>query len=573
MSNSLGLISTFLLLLSAALGGGAIAMRLGMPSIVGYIAAGVLVGNIFSAVVDHSFVALIAQSGVILLLFTLGVEFSFHKLRRILHVVAWPTIAQILMTFTLILLLLISIRIPFIPSLYIAAAVSLSSTAIVVKLLSQRGELDTVPGEMATGWLIIQDLAVVPILIVLTAVSRVSLGDGTIWTALVAMIWALGKAAGLLVIILYLGRHGIPKLLSVVAGFRNRELFLLTTVGIVFLIGLSTYSLGLSVALGAFLAGLLVAETSQNHAVFAEIRPLRDLFAVIFFVSLGMDLPVVALMTLWPIVVSLTVGVVFVKGFIVFGLLRFMGYHRKTAFLVGLYLTQVSEFGFVLAQAGLGLGVISHQHASVLIAVTFITIIISAPLMIHADAIYYRFHAWLKKFPTFYSPIDMESHDQEGYPITDHVVVCGYGRVGRYIGRALQMAGIPFLVVDYNQHALKLLKDQGIATVYGDPADKDVLDYAQVDLARSIVIAIPDRHTQEMIIGNSVSLNRRIKIICRTHHEEDQRHLKSLGVQTIVQPEFEAALTIVTKLLTDFGVASDEIAGKMSRLKIEHGVG
>jgi CPA2 family monovalent cation:H+ antiporter-2 len=135
------------------------------------------------------------------------------------------------------------------------------------------------------------------------------------------------------------------------------------------------------------------------------------------------------------------------------------------------------------------------------------------------------------------------------------------------------MANIPFLVIDYNQHALKILKEQGIMTVYGDPADKDVLDYAQVDLAHSIVIAIPDRHTQEMIIGNSLSLNRRIKIICRTHHEEDQKHLKSLGVHTIIQPEFEAALTIVGRLLADYGVSEEEVSGKMSRLKIEHGVG
>lgn len=562
-----------MLLIAAALGGGAIAVRLKLPSIVGYIAGGVLVGNIFGSIFDHSLVEMVSQSGVILLLFTLGVEFSFHKLRKILAIVSWPAVAQIIITIGIILLLLITLRTPFIPSLYLAAAAALSSTAVVVKLLSERGELDTVPGEVATGWLVIQDLAVVPILILLGALSVVTGSEGTVFSVISTVGLAMAKAGIFLIVILFLGRFGIPKLLSAVAGFRNRELFLLTTIGIVFSVGLTTYLLGLSVALGAFLAGLLVAETSQNHAVFAEIRPLRDLFAVIFFVSLGMDLAISTLFAVWPVVVYLVISVVLIKGIVIYGLLRFLRYHRKTSFMVGAYLTQVSEFGFVLAQSGLALGVLSREHASILIAVTFVTIMISAPLLTNVHRVYYWIQKRLKKFPKFFPETVDNAMPDSGVPIANHVVVCGYGRVGRYIGRALQMANIPFLVVDYNQHALKLLKEQGIMTVYGDPADKDVLDYAQVDLAHSIVIAIPDRHTQEMIIGNSLSLNRRIKIICRTHHEEDQKHLKSLGVHTIVQPEFEAALTIVTRLLTEYGVPEEEMAGKMSRLKIEHGVG
>lgn len=560
-------------LLAAAIGGGAIAVRLKLPSIVGYIAGGVLVGNIFRNIIDHNFVAMVSQSGVILLLFTLGVEFSFHKLRQILHIISWPAITQILLTICFILLLLIILGVPFIPSMYLAAAAALSSTAIVVKLLSERGELNTSPGEVATGWLVIQDLAVVPILIVLTTISSNASGQGNFLGIILAMLFAIGKAGIILVFILYLGRFGIPRLLSAVAGFKNRELFLLTTIGIVFSVGLVTYILGLSVALGAFLAGLLVAETSQNHAVFAEIRPLRDLFAVVFFISLGMDLQLMSLISVWPIVLLLTMSVVLVKGIVIFGLLRFMGYHRKSAFMVGAYLTQVSEFGFVLAESGLALGVLSHTYASILIAVTFVTIMISAPLLTHVHDVYYWMQKLLSRFPKIFKETTEEVGKDAGYPIHDHVVVCGYGRVGKYIGRALQMSGIPFLVVDYNQHALKELKDQGITTVYGDPADKDVLDFAQVDLARAIVIAIPDRHTQEMIIGNSVSLNRKIKIICRTHHEEDQKHLKSLGVHVIVQPEFEAALSIVSRLLSDFGVTDEEVSGKISRLKIEHGVG
>lgn len=572
MAHSFSLITTFLLLLAAALGGGAIAVRLKFPSIVGYIAGGIVVGNALSSGFDHQLISWISEAGVTLLLFTLGVEFSFHRLKRILHAISWPAIGQILITIFVVIVALIALKVSFIPALFLASAAALSSTAIVVKVLSEKGELDSIPGELATGWLVVQDLAVVPMLILLTAVSGVSNGEGTAFTILGTIVLAMVKAGALIALVLYLGGRGVPKLLTAVAGFKNRELFLLTTIGIVFFVGLLTYTVGLSVSLGAFLAGLLVAETSQNHAVFAEIRPLRDLFAVVFFVSLGMSLPISALVSSLPILIVMTCIVIFVKAGSIYTLLRFLGYHRKTAFLVGIYLTQVSEFGFVIAGTGVALGVLSQAHSSLIIAVTFVTILLSSPMISRGHELYYVFNSWMKRFPKFFREREEVAPQSEGYPIQDHVVVCGYGRVGKYIGRALQMSGIPFLVVDYNQHTLSSLKNSGIQTVYGDPADKDVLDYAQVDYAKALVIAIPDRHTQEMVIGNALSLNRRIKIICRTHHEEDQRYLKSLGVQTLIQPEFEAALTIVAKLLTDFGITQEEAAGKISRLKIEHGM-
>lgn len=573
MSSSLSLITTFLLLLSAAIGGGVVASRLKLPSIVGYIAGGVLIGNLLSRFINHDVVSLIADNGITLLLFALGIEFSFHRLRRILTVVAWPTVAQLLLSFLLVLLLLVSFSVPFLAAIYLAAAAALSSTAIVVKVLSEKGELETVPGELATGWLIVQDLAVIPMLIILAAVSGLSDQTTSLVTTIGAVLLALGKSALLIITLLYLGKHGVPKLLTIVAGFKNRELLLLSTIGLVFFVGLCTYSIGLSVSLGAFLAGLLIAETSQNHAVFAEIRPLRDLFAVVFFVSLGLALPLGTMISSLPIIVLMSVSVIVGKIFIIFILLRFLGYHTKTAFLTGLYLTQVSEFGFVLSQQGVSSGAMTSTHGVILTAVTFVTILASAPLISRGHELYYLVKTWLAKFPRIFKAPAEEVYKDEGLAIEDHVVICGYGRVGKYIGRALQMANIGLVVVDYNQHTIKHVKEQGIQTVYGDPGDKGVLDYAQVDKARCIVIAIPDRHTQALVIANAQSLNRKIKIMCRTHHEEDRGHLKSLGVQTIIQPEFEAALTIVAKLLADFGLTDEEITGKMQRLKIEHGVG
>ncbi len=574
-AGSVSLITTLLLVFVAAIAGGITAKKLRQPTLLGYIAAGVIFGNLLPRLANRDFLHLIADSGVTLLLFTLGVEFSFYRLRQLLRSLFWATTTQLLLSIFVFLLGLLWLGFAFLPALFIAAAAALSSTAVIVKILSERGELETLPGEVATGWSVIQDLAVVPLMILLPTVAAVvASGSPTLLGTIGTLALSLLKALVALVTIIYLGRVGVPKLLARVAAVGSREIFLLTTIGLVFLAAITTYALGLSAGLGAFIAGLLVAETSQNHAIFAEVRPLRDLFAVVFFVTLGMVLPASFLLRLWPTLLGLALSVVVVKWFLVLGLMRFLSYHRKTAFLVAVYLTQVSEFGFIIAQEGLGLGALSQDQYALMVALVFLTIFVSTPLIAGGHQFYYWFwHSLGKRWPKIFPQNGDLKIGREEMNISDHIVICGYGRVGKYIGRALQMANLPFLVIDYNHNTLAELKEKGIPVVYGDPADKDVLDYAQVDLARAIIIAIPDRHTQEMIIANTQSLNRRIRIICRTHHEEDQRYLKSLGVHTLVQPEFEAALSIVERLLADFGVSPEEISGKISRLKIEHGLG
>lgn len=573
MPANLSLVSTFLLFVSAALAGGIVAKKLKFPMIVGYIAAGTIVGNLLPEFVDRSLLEVLGDAGVTLLLFTLGIEFSFVRLRRILGSIAWAALAQMVLSIGVFLFVFLAVGTPFLASLFLSCAAALSSTAVVVKLLSEKGQLDTLPGEVATGWLIVQDLAVVPILLLLSALSTSGEADATALRTIVLVGQNLAKAILLLFAASWLGKHGVPKLLNAVSRLRSQEMFLLTIVGFVFFASLASDLLGLTAALGAFLAGLIIAETSQNHAVFAEIRPLRDLFSVIFFVSFGMGIPGAFLLAFWQKLLGFTALILFVKWFFILGLCRFLGYHRKSAFAVAISLTQMSEFGFILAKEGVALHALRQDDYLFLISITFLTIFVSSPLIARTEALYRSFRAIFRRIPKFFAEKEDALAQMEGLPMSDHVVICGYGRVGSYIGRALEMAGIPFVVVDYNQHAVASLKQKGIPVVYGDPADKEVLDYAQVDLARGLVIAIPDRHTQEMVIGNAQSLNRRIKIVCRSHHEEDQRHLKALGVHTVVQPEFEAALAIVSRLLMDFGVPPEDISGKIRRLKIEHGVG
>lgn len=566
MAPNLSLITTLLLVFATAIIGGLIATKLKQSTIVGYIVGGFVVGASGIDTGNRELLEIISNIGVTLLLFTLGVEFSFRRLRKILRVVSWAATAQIIFTMLIVLMVLILFGFSLVPSLFIAAASALSSTAVAVKILSQRGELDTVPGEAATGWLVTQDLAVIPMMIILP--SFVALSGP--WTILLSLV----KAGLVLSVVIALGRIGLPKFLSLVARVGSRELFLLSTVGLVLLSGVTTYALGLSAPLGAFIAGLVIAETSQNHAVFAEIRPLRDLFATIFFVTIGMVLPLPLVYTHIGFIVLLALLVMVIKGGVVTVLLRYLRYHKKSAFLAALTLTQMSEFGFILSSEGVRVGAMTEREATILAATTLLTIVVSTPLLSRSGELYGVYARSIGRWlPKMFAEEEKEYMGKENYPIDDHVVLCGYGRVGKYIGRALLMAKIPYLVVDYNSAVVSRLKSEGIPVVYGDPADYEVLDYAQVDRARAIVIAIPDLHTQELIIGHASTLNKKIKIICRTHHEEDQPHLKSLGVATVIQPEFEAAVTIAERLLGEYGVEQEGIAGKVSRLKIEHGIG
>lgn len=574
-SHSVTLIFTLFLVFLSAIIGGIIAKRLRLPALIGYIASGVVFGNVFTGATDQSLLTQIADVGVALLLFTLGVEFSFHRLKNALGVVAWAAAAQILLSILFFVLFFLWLGFGFLPALYVAVAAALSSTAIVVKVLSEKGELDSVPGELTTAWLVIQDLAVVPIMIVLPTVAAVVAGgNAAVTTVLFAVSTSLLKAMIALAVIWYLGRQGIPKLLNFASRMESREIFLLCTIGVVFLSAVAAYIFGLSAAVGAFIAGLLISETSQNHAIFAEVRPLRDLFAVVFFVTLGMVLPVGGLLGILGLLAFVCFIVILLKWFLVFGLTRYVGNHRKTAFVAAVALTQMSEFGFIIAREGLEHGALTGERYVFLVALTFVSMLAGTLGLSHVHRLYYWFYSTLGKwFPkTMGAKHDM-SPDREELQFRDHIVICGYGRVGKYIGRALDMARIPYIVVDYNHTTVSDLKQRGVSVVFGDPADKDVLDFAQVDYARAMVIAIPDRHTQEMIIGNAQTLNRRIRIICRTHHEEDQKWLKSLGVSHVVQPEFEAALSVINRLLGELGISADEIAGKVSRLKIEHGLG
>jgi len=569
---NLSLVWTIAVVSGLAFLGGFLAKKLKQSTIIGYLLAGILLGSwLISYLQATQILTGLAEIGIAFLMFALGLELSFKRLYRVRDVVIWGAVLEILGVIVLGILVLPLFGFDFYSSLFMAAAFSLSSTAVVVKILSEKGELDTLHGEIMLGWLLIQDLAVLPMVLVLPAIAGI--GDGG-WGGLII---SVVKAVGFLAVAILLGRKILPFVLGKVADLKARELLLLAVVAICLFLALLSAALGLSIALGAFLAGIIISESSERHAIFSQMRPLRDIFSILFFVSLGMFLTPKFLIINLLQILGLSLGVIGLKFIIILILIFYLGYHAKTGILVSLGLVQVGEFAFVLASLGMNQGLIDSQIYSLILSVAILTLLATPGLIFTAPRLYLALRRISqKRFPKIYSRLfaryDSFRPHAAGLDLENHVVICGHGRVGSWIARALRMIGVPFVVIDYDHQVINKLRENDISALYGDPADIDVLDYAQVEKAKVVIIAIPDKATQEMVVANCQTLNPQVKIISRVHHESDQSRLKALGVTSIIQPEFEAALSIIHRSLQFFGVTREEIANKIKRIKIEHGI-
>lgn len=556
------------LILAAAFLGGFIAKKIKQPAVAGYLIVGILLSFVASKFLPvKDLLSFFSEIGIALLLFTLGLELSWDLLRRVKTVALWGAVIQMLLFIILGIFIFPRFGFDFTTSLLMSFAFSGSSTAVVMKILSEKGEVETLPGEIMLGWLLVQDLAVLPMVAILPTLS--------VGHNLGALLISIVKATVVLSAVWFLGKTLLPKFIKWVADFGSRELLLIAVVALCLLTAILTSALGLSLALGAFLAGLVISKSSENHAIFSEIRPLRDLFSIVFFVSLGMFLNPYFLFSHLPLVFGISLIVILLKFLMVTILVFYLGYHSKTSLIVGMGLTQVGEFSFILSRLGQNNTLITDDVNSLILSVALVTILVTPWLMSSAPKIYFNLQKFSKRFPKihqkFFVALDMVK-DVDGLELHDHVVICGHGRVGSWLARALQLLGLPYVVIDYNHQMITKLKSKGVNALYGDPADIDVLNYAQVDKAKVVVVAIPDQATQEVVVTNCQTLNKEVKVISRIHQKEALSRLKTLGVSCLIQPEFEAALSIIHRVLQFFGVNNEEIAGKIKRLKIEHGM-
>ena len=544
----MGIATDIVLIVLFGLLGGVIAQRLKQPIMLGYIVAGVFLGpNVAGlAVSDVHDIELLAELGVALLLFALGLEFSLKKLQPVRAVALIGTPIQMLLTIGIGLgvgrgLLGLGWN----ESLWLGAIFSLSSTMVILKTMMSRGLLGTLSSRVMIGMLIVQDLAIVPLMLILPEIGNLESGLVTLgWAALKAILFI----AGMIIV----GTRVIPAVIRYIARWNSRELFLLSVTAIGLGVGLLTFVAGLSFAFGAFVAGMVLSESDHGHQALSDIIPLRDLFGLLFFASVGMLLDPSYLIANWWQVTIVVLMVALGKG-LIFGIItRIFGYGNIVPLAVGLGLFQIGEFSFVLARVGLATNSISLDLYSLALTATIVTMLLT-PFMVSLSGPIYA----LRKRYLKHEPLSTINLPKEG--LHDHIIITGGGRVGFYVARVLQRMSMPFVVIELDQNRVELCKEAGMPVIYGDASQPLVLETAAITTARLLIVTIPSVVAANAVVECMCELAPGLHIVARADTEDEMRFLHDLGVFEVVQPHFEASLEIVRQALLHLEVPEAQV--------------
>ncbi len=547
------------------------AYKFRLPTIIGYIAGGVALSFFVQSEVSE-ILSFFANIGLILLLFTLGLEIDLTSLRRFSRYAFVGGALQVAFTAGSVFILAIIFKLTLIPSIILSLGFAMSSTAIVSKLLTDRGGESSLLGQLSLGILIFQDMVAIPLILVVSSFS-----DSLTGTALITSIsGSIIKAVVIIAIMLVAGERIVPPLFAKV-GKLSRELINLFTIIFIFAAVFLFSVLGLSASLAAFVAGMLIGQSLSHHHIFSQMRPFRDLFVILFFVFLGASVEISTLLPILPIVIVFSIIVIFIKIVILQLIFMWLRFHTKTAYSVGVLLSQVGEFAFIMFHVGFITGLLDVRTYAMAVGVTITTMVLSPFIIERREKIYNRLRKIIKKRLPFVDKylmyaVDREPANIDVMTIKNHIVLAGYGRVGSYIGRALQLADIPYIAVELNLQIVEKARKQGINIIYGDATDIDILDYLQVEHASCLVATVPDNLEQELIILNTKILNPKLAIFTRVEQEKVQKRMKDLGAKLVVQPEFEAALAIVRRLFTGFDMEPSDVEKRIKRLKLEHGM-
>jgi CPA2 family monovalent cation:H+ antiporter-2 len=559
----LSLLTSMAAVLGVALIAGMAVRRLGLPVILGYLLGGIVIGPFgLQLVKDVQEVETLATIGVALLMFTLGIEFSLKTLKFVGRVAVVGGIAQIVATMALGVLVGWLLGWPFREAIQFGFFISLSSTIVVLKTLMERGELGSAHGRVMIGILLVQDLSVVPMMVIIPSLDESGIA------LLGALGWGVLKAGGFLAGILVLGFWVLPWLMRRVAEMRSRELFLLAVVCLCLGAAFGAYKFGLSIALGAFVAGLIVSESDYGHQALADIRPLRDMFAVLFFVSLGMLIDP-AFVSEHPGEVAAVVAAVVLGKFVITSLVaRAFGYSDKTVLFVGSGLFQIGEFSFVLAALALNMDLVSDHVYSLTLTAAVITILLTPFAMNTASVFYNRIVQSERGSRLMAARTDSEPLE-DFTPFVNHVVVCGYGRVSTNLGKILDRRKFSYLVIDIDPRVIDSLRERGVPCIYGDASNPEILARAELGRCRVLVVTFPDPIATRLTVENARRINPRLDVVARIHTDEDIEILKSLGVAELVRPEMEAGLEIIRHTLHRFGLSGQEILFIINTLRDE----
>jgi CPA2 family monovalent cation:H+ antiporter-2 len=551
------LVSTIVVGLVLAFAFGAVAHRFKLSPLVGYLLAGVVIGPFTPGfIADQSIANELAEIGIILLMFGVGLQFSLEELLSVRAIAVPGAIAQIAVATLLGMGLAWLLGWNSGAGLVFGVALSVASTVVVLRTLQERRLLDTERGHIAVGWLIVEDLAMVLTLVFLPALAALSHGETGVSVATVALplLYTLAKFATFVVLMWLVGSRMIPWLLHYVAHTGSRELFRLSVLAIALGVAYGAAVLfDVSLALGAFLAGMVLSESTLSQRAAQETLPLRDAFAVLFFVSVGMLFnpsviighPLALLATL--IIISLG------KPLVAFLIVRLFRHSKSTALMIAASRAQIGEFSFILAGLGVALGLLPPVGRDLILAGALLSILLTPFLFAGADWIYAHQEP-PKKAPAEPSatPVPQaprtsthgtptrETPTREPVPVTsltDHVVLVGYGRVGSVVGAALKAANVPLFVTESDEDIVADLRRQGIAVIFGNAADPELAQAANYAAARCLLVAIPDGFEGGQVVEQAHAINPKLPIIARAHSEEEIAHLKRHGATKVIMGE------------------------------------
>lgn len=534
--------------------------RLGIPAIVGFLLAGVVIGpHGLKLVSDVATVTAIANIGVVILLFTIGLEMSLAEIASVRGYAIWAGLLQILLTVLVVTGLAAYFEVPLATALFYGFLVANSSTAVILKIYSDRGEMDALHGRIATGMLVVQDLSLVPMMLFIPALGASESISYSI------LLWALAKALFAICAIVVAARYALPRLLHHVALLKNRELFTL----FILLVSLGTAWLssefGLSLALGAFVAGLLLSESEYSHQMVADLLPLRDCFSGIFFMSVGMlldlgfvsaDLPrqLIALLSL----VFIKAGVILLLFWLLYGSLRL-------GLVIGMSFAQMGEFSFVLAEAGRAHGLLTENSGQMFLTASILSLMATPFLIQWSHRLGFRLESAVG-----YRPAAGDAEAKSESAGAGHVIVVGYGLNGQNLTRVLKEVGIPYKILDMDPSLVRVARNAGESISFGDGTRPEILRGVGIGGARVFVVAVSDPVATQRIVAQARALRPEISIIVRTRYVAEIDRLYRLGANQVIPEEFETSVEIFARVLQEYHMPRNLISLQVDLVRKEH---
>lgn len=541
-----------ILLLTISLLTTSVFRTLNFPAIVGYIVAGVLVGPYtFDLVSDSHDVRYIAEFGIVFLMFTIGLEFSLSKMIAIKKIVFGYGGIQVFLSTLVTAAIGMNFDMTLAEVLVVAGIVALSSTAIVLKQLSDQGELYQKHGINALGILLFQDLAVIPLLILIPQLQNIALVGLTY-----ELTWAFVKGVLAFVIIVSFGRWILKPLFYFIAKGKSLELFTILTLFITLSAAWLTHTLGLSMALGAFLAGMMLSETEFHHQIETDIRPFKDVLLSFFFISIGMQLNVSIVFDAWQWVILLLLALLLFKSLLITAICYIFDHDQKSAWRTGITLAQGSEFGFVILSSAMAYNLLRPEYAQVILCALLVSMAL-APILIHKNR---RFANALIRHQNNEPMPELNTIKHYGERLTNHVIVCGYGRVGSIVAHFLKKADLPYIVIDLDASRVKVAKQKGEVVSYANASHPEVLRHANIRAAQAVVICFYDNVTAAKMLQHIRRNYGNLPVIMRTHDHIEADYFYQQGATEVIPETYETSVTMASHLLMLLKIHSEQVS-------------